>query len=62
MIPRLTQSSLSFRANENSSVRDAYDSQVAKNSQTAQKQNQAIINMTNHIPMQGNGQKLDVIA
>lgn len=66
MIPRLSQSSVSFKANQ--SVRDAYDSLMIKNSQTAQNQNRAITNITpnsnvvNQIPMQGAGQKLDIIA
>ena len=66
MIPRLAQNSLSFTANEAMSPRQAYDSQMVKNSQTAQKQNRAVANMaiqmSNQIPMQGAGQKLDVIA
>ena len=67
MIPRLTQTSISFQASESKSPRDTYTSQMVKNSQTAQKQNRAVANMTssqavNQIPMQGVGQKLDVIA
>ena len=62
MIPRLAQSSITFRGNEATSPRDAYDSQVLKNSQTAQKQTNMVITLLNQIPMQGAGQKLDVIA
>ena len=66
MIQRLSQSSLSFRANELTSPREGYDSQMVKNSQTAQKQNKVIANLfaqlSNQIPMQGSAQKLDVIA
>lgn len=65
MIPRLAQSSISFKAE--TSVRDVYENMMTRNSQTAQKQNNAVVNMTtnqvkNQIPMQGTGQKLDVIA
>ena len=65
MIPRLAQSSISFKAE--TPVRDVYENMMTRNSQTAQKQNNAVVNMTtnqvkNQIPMQGTGQKLDVIA
>ena len=65
MIPNLALSSLSFRGSENISPREAYDSQMSKNSQMAQKQNGVVANMAaaqiNHqVPMQGAGQKLDV--
>ena len=65
MIPRLAQSSISFKAE--TSVRDVYENMMTRNSQTAQKQNNVVVNMTtnqvkNQIPMQGTGQKLDVIA
>ena len=65
MIPRLAQSSISFKAE--TSVRDVYENMMTRNSQTAQKQNNAVVNMAtnqvkNQIPMQGTGQKLDVIA
>jgi len=66
MIQRLGASSLSFRANEMVSARDAYSAQIDKNLQTAQKQNGMISSMTsqlnNPIPMHGQGQKLDIIA
>ncbi|MBQ8635821.1 hypothetical protein IJ425_06690 [bacterium] len=66
MIQNLALSSLSFKGNENVSPREAYDSQMTKNSQMAQKQNGVVANMAaqiNHqVPMQGVGQKLDVIA
>ena len=66
MIQRLGASSLSFRANELTSARDAYSAQLEKNLLTAQKQNGIISSMTsqlnNPIPMHGQGQKLDVIA
>ena len=66
MIQRLGASSLSFRANELTSARDAYSAQIDKNLQTAQKQNGIISSMTsqlnNPIPMHGQGQKLDIIA
>ena len=67
MIQRLGASSLSFRANELTSARDAYNAQVEKNSKMAQKQNDIISNTSannasRQIAMQGQGQKLDVIA
>ena len=66
MIQRLGASSLSFRANELTSARDAYSAQIDKNLQTAQKQNGIVASMTaqlnNPIPMHGQGQKLDIIA
>ena len=64
MIQRLNSPSLSFRG-ENVSPREAYDSQMNNNSQVAQKQTNAVTNLVkqnNSIPMQGMGQKLDVIA
>ena len=65
MIPRLVQSSISFKAEM--SPRDVYENMMTKNSQTAQKQNNVVSNIAtnqvkNQIPMQGTGQKLDVIA
>ena len=57
---------MSFKG-ENISPREAYDSQMTKNSQTAQKQNGVVANLAsaqtnNQIPMQGAGQKLDITA
>ncbi len=67
MISRLSHASLSFKANEPAiSPREAYDSKLAQNSQIAQNQNRIIQNLpatkNNQVPMQGSGQKLDVIA
>lgn len=63
MIQRLSQSSISFKAKEAISPRDAYDALVNQNSQTAQKQNNMVAKMANQIPMQGQvGQKLDVVV
>ncbi len=66
MISRLSQTSLSFKANESKNPRDAYDSKLAQNSQIAQNQNHIVQNLptakNNQVPMQGSGQKLDVIA
>ena len=67
MIPRLSASSLSFRANEVSSVRDAFTAKLDENHKTAQGQNGMVTStancqMNNQIPMQGSGQKLDIIA
>lgn len=67
MIPRL-QSSVSFKANELTSARDAYSARIDKNNQTAQKQNGMIPGIANslnaQIPMNGamQAKKLDVIA
>ncbi|MBQ7288016.1 MAG: hypothetical protein IJW73_09675 [Candidatus Gastranaerophilales bacterium] len=63
MIQRLAYAPISFKANEATSPRDAYDSLMNNNVQTAQKQNK-IVAATNQntVPMQGAGQKLDVIA
>lgn len=65
MISRLAQSSISFRAE--AAPRDVYDSKMIKNSQTVQKQNNTVANASSAqtkspIPMQGSGQKLDIIA
>ena len=60
MIQRLAQ--VSFKGNEVTSARESYDSLMIKNSQTAQKQNKVVANLANQIPMQGAGQKLDIIA
>ncbi len=68
MIQRLGSSSLSFKANEYSSVRDAYSAKVDSNVKIAQKQNDIVSSslanlQNNQITMQGNNaQKLDVIA
>ena len=62
MIPRLAQSSISFGASQAVSPREAYETQMLKNSQTAQKQTNMVVTLMNQIPMQGTGQKLDVIA
>ena len=63
MIQRLAYAPVSFMANDASSPREAYDSLVNKNNQTAQKQNKVIaVANQNSIPMQGAGQKLDIIA
>ena len=68
MIQRLGSSALSFKANEYTSVRDAYSAKVDSNIKIAQKQNDIVSksmpNLQNsQIAMQGNGsQKLDVIA
>lgn len=60
MIQRLS-SNVSFTANEIGSARETYDSLMTQNQQTAQKQNKVVANNM-PIPMQGTGQKLDVIA
>ena len=62
MIQRLANTNVSFKGNEVASPRETYDSQIAKNSQMAQKQTNIIMALLNQIPMQGVGQKLDVIA
>ena len=65
MIQRLAQASISFMAE--AAPRDVYENMMSRNSQTVQKQNNAVANTTsnqvkNQIPMQGAGQKLDIIA
>ena len=69
MIKPISVSSLAFRANEVSSARSAYDARKAENSQIAQNQNDMVtgLNLAQaplnyQVPMQGTGQKLDVIA
>ena len=67
MIPRLTQNSISFKANEALSPSDMYYLKIKKNFQTSQKQLSFVQDapqnqMNNQIPMQGAPQKLDVIA
>lgn len=67
MIQRLNASSISFQS---ASPREAYENQMTRNFQTAQKQSNMVSNMTpavvnGQITMQGTnttGQKLDVIA
>jgi len=68
MIQRLGSSSLSFKANESSSVRTLYSDKINSNTKIAQKQNEIVSKAlssigNNQIAMQGNnGQKLDTIA
>ena len=63
MIQRLGSNQLSFKANESLSAREQYNALMDKNLQTAQKQNNIVASVVNNqIPMQGMGQKLDVIA
>ncbi len=66
MIQRLN-SNVSFQGVTPTTPREGYDFLINNNSQTAQKQNNAVINMASAqklspVPMQGTGQKLDVIA
>ena len=65
MIQNLCASSLSFKGNE-ISVRDAYADLIKKNENTIQRQNNMIVQaqgkLNAGVPMQGSGQKLDVIA
>ena len=69
MIKPVSVSSLAFRANETSSTRGLYEARKAENSQIAQNQNDMITGLSlaqaplnYQVPMQGTGQKLDVIA
>jgi len=69
MIKPISVSSLAFRANETTSARGMYDARKAENSQIAQNQNDMITGLSlaqaplnYQVPMQGTGQKLDVIA
>ena len=70
MIPSIYSSSLSFGANNQNPVRDLYNAHISTISQTAQTQKNAtpspskesVSTLVNPIPMQGTGQKLDVIA
>lgn len=70
MIERLGNSSLSFKGNELKSARDMYSEILNKNSKIAQQQNQICFNcatnsnnqINNQIAMQGQAQKLDIIA
>lgn len=64
MIPSISMSSLSFKANKKNPVRDLY-ANLLSTIKTAQ--DKAGVTGTNNnpltpIPMQGTGQKLDVIA
>ena len=68
MIPKISFSSINFKSNDISSVRDAYHKELDENNQIAQGQNNIIASngqnptqLKNQISMQG-GQKLDVIA
>lgn len=65
MIPSLSRPSVSFTANEQN-VRDAFASKLNKNIEMAQKQTSLSMNnganLNNPVPMQGQGQKLDIIA
>lgn len=66
MIQRLN-STVSFQGKIPTTPREGYDFLINNNTQTAQNQNNAVVNMANAqklspIPMQGVGQKLDVIA
>ena len=68
MIKPISVSSLAFRANE-PSARGLYDARKAENSQIAQNQNNIVTgyNLTQvplnyQVPMQGSGEKLNVIA
>ena len=67
MIQRLSAPSISFRANQLTSARDAYNAKVDNNLKTAQQQNDIISNtpapsLNRPVPMQGQGQKLDIVA
>ena len=69
MIKPISASSLAFRANETNSARGLYEARKAENSSIAQKQNEIVTGynlaqapLSYQVPMQGNGQKLDVIA
>ena len=63
MIQRLASTSPAFKGNNVASPRDSYESLMSKNIQTAQKQNKIVATSNqNQIPMQGSGQKLDVIV
>ena len=66
MIQRL-EATMSFKGATPATPREGYDSLINNNTQTAQKQNNAAANLVsaqklNPIPMQGAGQKLDIIA
>lgn len=69
MIKPISVSSLAFRANEPTSARSLYEARKAENSQIAQNQNDMItgLNLAQaplnyQVPMQGIGEKLNVIA
>lgn len=64
MLSNVNQSSLYFKSQ---SVRDEYAEKIGKNNAIAQAQNNLVIGnvqttTTKQIPMQGTGQKLNVIA
>ncbi len=62
MLSNVNQSSLNFKSQ---SVRDEYAEKIGKNNAIAQAQNNLVVGnvqTTKQIPMQGAGQKLDVIA
>ena len=63
----ITSSTPNFTAKEINSARDLYNAQLNKIQQTAQKQTDMVTSnsvnqVKQQIPMQGAGQKLDVIA
>ena len=69
MIKPISVSSLAFRANETTSARSLYDARKAENSQIAQSQNDKVTGlnlaqnpMNYQVPMQGVGEKLNVVA
>lgn len=62
MIQRLSHPNMAFKANEPTTAQDGYNSMLVKNSQTEQVQNKTVANFVNQIPMQGAGEKLDIIA
>ena len=62
MLSNVNQSSLNFKSQ---SVRDEYAEKIGKNNAIAQAQNNLVVGnvqTTKQIPMQGAGQKLDIIA
>ena len=66
MIQRLN-SPVSFEANVSKSPRETYESLMTNNTQMAQKQTNVVQNLASapkmgQVPMQGAGQKLDIIA
>ena len=69
MIKPISFSSLAFRANETNSARSLYEARKVENSQIAQNQNDKVIglnlaqNPRNYqVPMQGTGEKLNVVV
>ena len=62
MIQRLS-SNIPFKGNEANQTKNGYEALMLRNKQIAQNQAAMITaTMSNQIPMQGAGQKLDVIA